>query len=97
MINLNDSIILVVNETNGKSGSFIYDSCAFLGVTVSKVTEKAVQFTIDNTNYTLWLPKKAIKKDEGRVYKVASWFDYNDFAKWAIRKFAQDSTITLPR
>lgn len=96
-LNVNDSIILVVNEINGKSGGFLYNSCAWLEVSVKKVTDKAVQVAIDNTNYTLWFPKKAITQDENRVYKVASWFDFNDFAKWAIKNYAKDSMISLPR
>ena len=63
-----------------------------MGVTVDRVTDKAIQVSCSDTKIKVWYPKSALEVDtsndnNGHSFIVASWFDnsewHNKFEKAA--------------
>jgi hypothetical protein len=98
MFTLNARISLTVETKKTYVGNKLRYDTTVLSLNTVKITEKAVQFSIPNTTYTLWFPKAAIKLSEMdidddikyRFLSVASWFNFNDFGQWAVLNYGEN-------
>lgn len=84
---IGQEINLTLKESK-KQDSYVAHS---INVTVNKVTEKAINFSIDNTKYNLWFPKSAIILDSesDRMAKVAVWFTFEGFHGWVLNNLTE--------